>query len=101
MGDRFVIITQTFFEPGMKEQVLTLVRKSFPIFQKQKGLIRLQNHLCQGDTHTMSFIEWESKADSDACMQSLDFTILNQQWEALLSTGKVRFKLMAYDTIDS
>lgn len=96
-----VVITQTFYEPEMKERVLEITRASFPIFAKQKGLLDIQTHNCQGNTHTMSYMQWATKSDSDACMMSADFASINSEWQALLATGKVNFKFMNYDLIDS
>lgn len=101
MNKKHVVITQTFYEPGMKEKVLDITKASFPLFLKQKGLIRIQTHNCQGDTHTMSIMEWESKADSDACMMSPDFESMNSEWRSLLTRGKINFKVMNYDVIES
>lgn len=101
MKNKHVVITQTFYEPEMKEQVLELTKNSFPIFQAQKGLLKLQTHNCQGNTHTMSILEWESKQASENCMKSPDFTEINTKWQALLGSGKIKFNYMNYDIIQS
>lgn len=100
MIKKHVVITQTFYEAEMRDRVLEITKKSFSVFCKQKGLISIQTHNCEANTHTMAIMEWESKTDSENCMISPDFAEFNPQWQDLLATGKVNFKIMNYEVLD-
>lgn len=101
MNKNFVVVTQTFYEPDMREAVLKVVESSFPIFRRQPGLRSIQIHHAHDKTHTLSLMVWESKAANDACMSSPDFNDFNPAWQKLLATGKVKFQYMSYDVLNS
>ena len=99
MENKFIVITKTYFEPSEKKKILDLAERSFPIFRKQPGLIAIMSHISHDQSHTMSYLSWKDKRDHEACMVSKDFSDFNQEWEKLLSSGKVRFELQTYDLL--
>lgn len=97
----FIVLTKTFFDPAAKNEVLELVRSSLPVFRKQIGIISIAAHISNDGTHTMTYILWENKEASDACMQSADFARLNPQWAGLFSAGLARFEYHGYTPLDT
>ena len=97
--NRFVVMTQTFYEPELREEILTAAEESFPIFRKQAGLISIRMHEAHDHTHTMTVMEWQSKEHHEACMRSPDFGTWNEKWEKMMSSGKARWELFTYDIL--
>jgi heme-degrading monooxygenase HmoA len=97
----FIVTTRTFYKYELNDHVLDLAKRSYPIFNKQKGLISIQIHKAHDGSHIMSYMNWESKEDHEACMVSPDFAPVNGEWQELFGTGKAQFELNTYETIAS
>lgn len=95
----FIAVTRLTFGEELKSKVLDISERSVPVFRKQKGLKSLRAHLAHDGSHLMTYLEWESKEDHEACMVSPDWGSLNDEWDELLNSGKVIFELNTYDVI--
>lgn len=95
----FIVVTRTFYEPEVRERVLAAAHNSYPIFQKQPGLVSIRMHEDHEHTHTMTVMEWQTKEAHEACLRSPDFGDWSTEWEALMATGKARWELHTYQAI--
>ncbi|MEO1050286.1 MAG: antibiotic biosynthesis monooxygenase [Bacteroidota bacterium] len=98
--NKFIVLTRTFFEASIKEEVMEMAHQSLPIFKAQKGLISIKMHLDSEGKHTMTYFEWETQEDHEACTQSPDFGEWNTKWGELMASGKLTWDLNAYEIID-
>ncbi len=93
----FIVQTKTHYTQDVKEQYFELARNAFEIFKKQPGFVSAKPFISEDDTHTMTIIEWQTKADHEACMASPDFTEFNATWEKLMHSGAIKFELNCYN----
>ncbi len=75
---------------------MELSRTAIPIMEKQKGFVNAQCFIREDKLQLMSILEWESKEDHEACMASSDFNEFNAEWEEMLKSGEIQFKLECY-----
>ncbi len=93
----FFVETKTYFDKEVRDKAIGLAEKALPIFKAQHGFISIVQFISEDDTHMMSLIEWQTKADHEACMRSPDFSNFNDEWNELLESGQLRFELECYD----
>lgn len=97
----FTVVTRTFINEDVFDQVIDLSIRSIPIFRRQPGLISLSQHLSHDKSHLMTYIQWENQQDHEACMVSPDFAEVNDEWQSLTTSGKIRFELSTYQNLIS
>ena len=97
---KFIVVTRTFFDAESKEKVLELSENSMSIFKKQPGLLSIRMHIEHEKHQTLTYFEWVSKEAHESCMQSPDFADWGVTWEALVSSGKIRWELNTYEILD-
>jgi len=89
----FIVVTKITFSPEEKNKVLEIVRESLPIFHRQPGLKSLSQHLANDQSHTMSYIVWDTQKAHENCMRSSDFDQFNIKWKNLMQSGKPNLNL--------
>ncbi len=99
MSASFIVITHTHFVGPVGNEDLELLLASLPIFEKQPGLVSIRMHIAEDRSHTMSYMEWRSRADHEACMTSPDFADFQPRWSGLLSSGRATFKIDTYQPL--
>ena len=97
----FVAVTKITFAPEHKDKVLAFAKEAAPVFRRQPGFQSFTAHLAQDDSHTMSYIAWETEADHLKCMQSPDFAELNPRFQELVESGEGAFELTTYRVLDT
>lgn len=99
MRGAFIVITRTQFVDAVGQEDLDLLLASLPIFEKQPGLISIRMHIAEDRSHTMSYMEWRSRADHEACMTSPDFAEFQPRWMGLLASGRAKFEISTYQPL--
>jgi heme-degrading monooxygenase HmoA len=73
-------------------ELLEMAEQSASVFSCQPGFLGSEIFKSADDTRLVTLLRWRREEDHLACMKSPDFGELNQQFEALLGTGRVHLE---------
>ena len=96
----FIVVTRSKFAPTDLARMLELAEMAIPIFKKQKGLKSLNFLASHDKSETSTILQWETKEDHEACMQSADFESFNEEWGKMMEQGNLNFELQTYELKD-
>jgi len=90
-------ITRCVYDDDIREELLEIKKLSLRILKKQKGFIGVRQYICEEMNEMVSVIQWESKEDHDASMESSDWDPVNPTWIALTKGGKITFEVNLFE----
>ncbi|MEM7008444.1 MAG: hypothetical protein AAF462_04845 [Thermodesulfobacteriota bacterium] len=90
-------ITRCVYDDDIKQELLDIKKLSLRILQKQKGFVGVRQFICDEMNEMVSVIEWESKEDHEASMESTDWDPVNPTWMALTKGGKITFEVSLFE----
>ncbi|MFQ5994547.1 MAG: antibiotic biosynthesis monooxygenase family protein [Acidiferrobacterales bacterium] len=93
-------ITRMMFGADAKDDVLSFSREAAKLFPRQKGFRGIKTYLSDDGDELVSVIEWETRADHEACQQSPDFGPVLPGWIILLESGRVKFEVKVFAPFD-
>ncbi|CAM2063760.1 Antibiotic biosynthesis monooxygenase [Sulfidibacter corallicola] len=97
----FIAITKTYFDPEIKDRISKMTEESATLVRSLKGFVSRRTHLATDGSHFMTYWEWQTKEDHEACMTHPGWAEFNREWGELTESGKLRFELKTYETIDA
>ena len=90
-------ITRCIYDDGIKQELLDIKKLSLRILGEQKGFVRVKQFICEEMNEMVSVIEWETKEDHEASMESPDWDPVNPTWMALTKGGKITFEVNLFE----
>ena len=90
-------ITRCVYDNDIRDELLGIKKLSLQILKKQKGFISIKQFICAGMNEMVSVIQWETKEDHEASMESPDWDSVNPTWIALTKGGKITFEVNLFE----
>ena len=88
------IVTRTLFPAHLMPEMEELTERSLPVFAKQDGFVGMEVLRSSENDGTLTIFRWESIADHENCMKSVDWEDLNPKWEEFLGREEVQFEFL-------
>lgn len=93
----FTVLVTLKVPESHQQDVLRLAEGHLPIFAQQPGFIAAQVYYSHDQTRVLTFLQWETQADHEACMQSPDWAQANPQFTVLLDKGTMQMDVRTYE----
>ena len=90
-------ITRCVYDDDIKDELLEIKKLSLQILKKQKGFVKIQQFICEEMNEMVSVIEWKTKEDHEASMESPDWDPVNPTWIVLTQGGKITFEVNLFE----
>ncbi len=90
-------ITRCVYDDDIKQELLDIKKLSLRILEKQKGFVSVKQFICEEMNEMVSVIEWKTKEDHEASMDSPDWDPVNPTWMALTKGGKITFEVNLFE----
>jgi len=90
-------ITRSVYDDDVRDELLEIKELSLQILKKQKGFISIKQFICEEMNEIVSVIEWETKKDHEASMESPDWYPVNPTWILLTKGGKITFEVNLFE----
>ena len=95
----FVVWTRTSFSPELREEILNLAHRSWPVFSTLPGFISMRAHIGEDQNETMTLLEWESKEHHEACMIDPAWGDMAGEWDRYMQDERVNFEMRIYNKV--
>lgn len=93
----FTVLVTLKVPESQLEDVLRLARGNLPIFARQPGFISARIYCSHDRTRVLTWLQWETQADHEACMQSPDWAQCDPQFSVLLDRGTMQMDVRTYE----
>ena len=87
----FVAISKVKYPPHLRKAIQAAGLEMLPVARAQAGLIFSAFHQSEDRDETMMYLEWESQAHHEACMQSKDWNAVLSEHKSVFSNEGVEF----------
>lgn len=91
-------ITRCVYDDDIKQELLDIKKLSLRILEKQKGFVSVKQYICEEMNEMVSVIQWETKEDHEASMESADWDSVNPTWMALTKSAKITFEVNLFES---
>ena len=92
----FVAISKVKYPKSLKEEIHSFGISMIPLAKSQPGFVSISFHQSTDEDETMMYWEWNTQADHEACMNSVDWNKLMEKSGGLFQTEGVDFSLATY-----
>lgn len=94
-----VIVTMTCPSADVRDAVESIVRRMLPIFARQPGFVGMALHRSRDAQQLVTYLQWRSRADHDACQASDAFGDTGPDLLAYLASGEVSIDVRIHDVV--
>ena len=97
----FTVMVQLNVDPENQGELVELSRSMIPVFERQPGFISLDLHRSLDGTQIVTYLQWRSKADHEACATSPEVATAVNAFMRFLESGKAAMEVKTYEIIAS
>ena len=97
----FTVMVQLSVDPESQRELVELSRNMIPVFEQQPGFISLDLLRSLDGTQIVTYLQWRSKADHEACAISPEVASAGNAFMRFLESGKATMEVKTYEIIAS
>jgi len=95
----FTVLVTLRVPEGRQEDILRLAEANLPIFARQPGFVSAKVYRSQDGTRVLTWLQWASQADHEACMLSPDWAQCDPRFTSLLDRGTIQMDVRTYEPV--
>ena len=94
-------MVQLSVDPENQRELVELSRNMIPVFERQPGFISLDLHRSLDGTQIVTYLQWRSKADHEACATSPEVAAAGNEFLRFLEAGKATMEVKTFEIVAS
>jgi quinol monooxygenase YgiN len=99
-NDLYTVIVRYTVEPENQAELVQVLQRSAPTFAQLPGFVSLNMHKGHDGKQVIVYLQWRSKADSDACMTNPVWWESGKElMDTLIQTGRATMDPQPFDII--
>jgi heme-degrading monooxygenase HmoA len=95
----FTVMVNFQCEPAEQAILVEALKISAPHFSNQKGFVSQNIHRSLDGTTVVSYLQWKSEKDHEACLSSPELMESGTDLIALMEKGKATMQVMPYEIV--
>ncbi len=97
----FTVMVRHTVEPKHQKELVNLSKRMLPVFQKQPGLVSLNVHRSLDGTQALTYLQWRSEADHEACRASPEVAAAGSEFTKFIESGRSTIEVQTYQVVAS
>lgn len=97
----FTVLVTLKVPEERQAEILRLAQGNLPVFAQQPGFLSAQVFRSHDGMRILTWLQWESQADHEACMQSQDWAQCDPRFSTLLDRGTIQMDVRTYEPVCS
>ena len=86
-------------QPDDQPALIEAATRMIPVFEKQPGFISLSLHRGLRGTQIVTYLQWRSKADLEACQANPEVIAAGQEFLAYLASGRATIDVQTFEVV--
>ena len=95
----FTVLVRYTTAPEAQQPLLDVLTPTTDVFARQPGFVSLTVHRSLDGSQVIVYLQWRSRADHEACMNSPEVFAAGQELMALLQTGTVTMDVQPFEIV--
>lgn len=95
----FTAIVTLTCDASDQESLVETAEKVAPVFAKQHGFISSSVHRSHDGTQVVTYLQWKTREDHEACRRSPRLMAAGARLMGLLASGRVKMDVKTFDVI--
>jgi heme-degrading monooxygenase HmoA len=86
-------------QPDDQPALIEAATRMIPVFRKQPGFISLSLHRGLRGTEIVTYLQWRSKADHEACQSNPEVIAAGQAFLVYLASGRATIDVQTFEVV--
>ncbi|MBV7333850.1 antibiotic biosynthesis monooxygenase [Chloroflexi bacterium TSY] len=95
----FTVLVHYRTEADEQQALIDLLIPTVDVFARQPGFVSLTMHRSEDSEEVLVYLQWRSRADSEACMNSPDVFQAGQEVMGFIQSGRATMDVRPVDLI--